>query len=126
MKTIKIIKGFLLLLYHLLAPIAFWGIIATSIWGPEVLNTPRKGEPDMIFFLVFVPPAMLISAWHYVFNDFVPNVLVLMPKGKKADPQSIEMMRSWIRWCNNSSVISNYPIGDTPGGPFNLPDERSG
>lgn len=29
-------------------------------------------------------------------------------------------------WCNNSSVISNYPIGDTPGGPFNLPDERSG
>jgi len=97
MKTIKIIKGFLLLFYHLLAPIAFWGIIATFIWGPEVLNTPRKGEPDMIFFLVFVPPAMLISAWHYVFNDFVPNVLVLMPKGKKEDPQSIEMMRSWIQ-----------------------------
>jgi hypothetical protein len=31
-----------------------------------------------------------------------------------------------IRWCNNSSVISNYPIGDTPGGTFNLPYEESG
>jgi len=97
MKAFKIVSGILLLFYHLLAPIAIWGVVAMFIWEPEVWNTPGKDNPSNIFFMVLVPPSMLISAWHYVFNDFVPNVLVLIPKGKKDDPQPIEMMKQWVQ-----------------------------
>ena len=103
MKTWIIIKGIALFFYHTIAPITFFAMLSTFIWGTEILNQPIKGHPSFIFFITLVPASMAISVKHYGFNDFMPNVATLIPKKYAGDEKSI---KTWIRWVKKSKSIA--------------------
>jgi hypothetical protein len=72
-KIFVVVLGFGGLIITMIVPIICFGFVSMWIWGPDLMyRSLGPGHPSTIFFILFVPLGMLISAFVYL-------ALVLLP-----------------------------------------------